>query len=207
MLRRLRKRVVLPGLYPAWHHVVPRALRSALDQDWRLDVEEPMSPKVVPNDSCRLVAQPQLFLHSGPPQVDVPVGQTKKFVHVDVVVDFKGRCLRWAKNPQIGGCQLDIAGRDVWVFGACQPSADDSGGLYDPLRTQLAGERVGFWRNLGVDYNLEDARPVPEVDEYQRAVVSPPMHPASDLYYVAFIVAAGRAAVPVFVHVLSSTRN
>jgi hypothetical protein len=49
----------------------------------------------------------------------------------------------------------------------------------------LSGNLVTLLGNLGVKDHLGDARPVPQVDEYQLTVVAPPVYPACQCDFAA----------------------
>src|SRR6185295_14573092 len=74
-LRRLRQGVEAAAMDARGHQIIARALGSGLRQDRRLDVDEAALVEVVADRERHLVAQQEVLLQLGPPQVEKPVAQ------------------------------------------------------------------------------------------------------------------------------------
>ena len=128
------------------------------------------------------MAQRDGLLHAGAAQVDVPVLQAKQLVHLRAVGDLEWRGLRLVEHDGLGGGNLDLAGRERGVHRPLGAGVDGAAHLHDPFAAERLGGGVGLGRKLGVEDDLHQAVPVPQVDEDQPAVVPAIMHPAAEGY-------------------------
>src|ERR1019366_8569646 len=61
-----------------------------------------------------------------------------------------------------------------------RPARDEAGGGDHVLGPQPVGGGVGLGGGVGMEHELDDSRPFPQVDEDETAVVAAAVHPARD---------------------------
>ena len=121
--------------------------------------------------------QSEVALQSLRAQVEVSVPQTQDLVGLDPLADRDRRGLGAVQQLDGSGRDLDRAGREVGVRRALGPVADRA---LDPEHV-LGADRVGVesGRRVGVDYHLDDAARVAQVEEHDPAVIAASRDPAA----------------------------
>ncbi len=126
-LRRLRQGEEVSRVNARRHQVVAGALRRALGQHRRFDVDEAVVVEEAAEGARRLVAQHQVLLHLRPAQVDDAVGQADVLGEVFLVELERGRHRR-VQDFDLVAEHLDLARGEVGV------------GRAGGARTHLAGD-------------------------------------------------------------------
>ena len=184
----------------AWDEVVAGALRRALRQDWRLDLQETLFVEVVPHQLHDFMPKGEATVHAGPAQVHVAPFEPRGVVDVDVVADLERGSPGRVEDRQ-GACdEFDIAGGQFGVFGAVPASHDLARDLYDPFRAEVFCRGVCGLVELRVEDDLRDAGAVAQVDEDERAVVAAAVYPAGQGGGYAGVFRPQVAAHPVSIH-------
>ena len=62
------------------------------------------------------MAQQDVLFHPGAAQVKVTVAKTELFIHLDILIEGKGRRLRWIDDLGLLSDDLDLSGGEVWVL-------------------------------------------------------------------------------------------
>ena len=75
----------------AWHEVITRALRGALGQHRRFDLQKTLLIKVGTGAMRNAVPQHQVALHAGAAQIEITVFEADGFVCLAVVLHIDGR--------------------------------------------------------------------------------------------------------------------
>jgi hypothetical protein len=158
------------------HQEIPRALRARRRQDRGLELEEALflhSPPQRIDDGAPLhdvVVQPVT------PQVEEAVFEAD-VLGIFLVAEHRHR--QFARRPQhldIGGEDLDGAGRQVRIFGTSRappyPAVDPN----DPFRAQPFRRLEG--RRVRVGHHLGEAVMVAQIDEQHAAMVADAVTPA-----------------------------
>ena len=188
LLRRLGQGVELAWVDAAGHHVVAGSLRRALDEDGRLDLDEAPLVEVVADEFDHLVAEDEVPLHASPAQIEIAVSQAQGLVHLFVVpVDVERRRLGRIEYLHRVGHHLDLARGHVWIgqpFGAAAHQALNAEHVLAP---HLGGRGVDFRRDLRVSDHLSYPFSVPQINEYQPAVVAAAVHPAGQGHFLAHV--------------------
>ncbi len=178
-LRALRERVEAALLKSARHDEVPRALRSRLEEDRRLDVEEAGGLHLAPDDPDHLGAQSDVALEPLAAQVEPAVAQPQRLVDV-LLVELERQRRRAADDVEPLDLELDLARRHVRVDGLRAPGDERALGAQHELVPDLVRECRRLGGVLGVDHDLRDAGAVAQVDEYEAAVVAAPVSPPGE---------------------------
>ena len=194
-LRRLRQRVELARMHAAGHQEIARALGRRLAQDRRLDFEKPLLRQALANRPRNLVAQPEIALHLGAAQVDVAVLQPHFLVLDRLFGGRERRQARVVQHPQLGGLDLDFAGRHLGIDGVRVAQAHLAHRGDHVLRPHLLALGVALGREFLVEHHLGNAAAVAQVEEDQVAVVAPPVHPAHHHHGLAGVGGAQFAAL------------
>ena len=142
-LGRLGQGVEIARLHTTGYEEVARALRRALDKDGSLDFEEAVVVQVVADVLHGAMAQPEVFLHGGPAEVEVAVTQAQALVGFNVVGDVERGSLRLVEYRDAVGHHLDLASGKRWVLGTFGPFLDRPYDLYAPL----GAEAFARWRS------------------------------------------------------------
>ena len=152
-----------------------------LDEHRRLDLDEAVRVVDLADRLDHPAAQQEAVGHRLAAEVEVAVLQAEALVDRRVrLVDVERRGLGLGQDLDLGGPELDLAGRELGVLRARQPLGDrardgDHELGADPARDGMRLGRVGL-----VDDDLGDAVPVAQVQEDQLAVVAATMDPAGE---------------------------
>ncbi len=194
LLRRLRQRVELARLDAAGHEVVAGALRRRRRDYRRLHLDEVSFAEEVADELHDTVAHHDVAAHAIAAQVQVAILEAQKLLDVLLFGDVEGRRARGVQNLKALRVNLDLARRQVRVFAAffspCYWALDPK----DVLASQLLSLAEGAAGLLRVDDDLNETRPVAEVDEDEAAVVSPAVYPAGQRHRLAVVRCAQQAA-------------
>ena len=179
-LRRLRQRKKLAVMHAAGHQVVARALRRALGEHGRLDVDKAVLVEKLAHAHGHPVAQHQVVLHVGAAQIEHPMRQTGRLRQV-VIVELKRWRDRGVEHHEFMAEHLDLAAGKVLVFGARRSQA------HHPLdlHTELVAQRLGGLEHLlavRITDHLHRTLPVAQIDKDHAAVIAPPVDPATQTH-------------------------
>ena len=125
-----------------------------------------------------LVAQSQGLLQRGTAQVQITVFQTQGVVDRGLVADLKGRGVGLFVDFQAVGQDLNAAGGDLVIDG--RALAHHAFDLQSVFRTNGEGQIKQLFVVGLVKDALDDAFPIPQVDEDQAAQVPHTGAPAAD---------------------------
>ena len=109
-----------------------------LRQDRRFDLEEALLDEALADGQRDLVAQPEVALHLGAAQVEVAILQAHLFVLDGVFGGRERRQARVVEDAQLGGLDLDFAGRHLGIDGVLVAQAHLAHGGDDVLRAAPA---------------------------------------------------------------------
>ncbi len=179
-LRTLRQRVEVPGLHPARHEEVTRALGGRLAQDGRLHLEEPALLQRLAEALCDAVTQRERREHLGAADVHVAVLESRGLVGLDTGLHLERRRHRPAEHLGLVHEHLDLAGRQVLVHRAVRTMPHHALEFHDPFRADLLGGHEGRSRLVRVEDALHETGPVAQVDEDQPAVITAAVHPTGE---------------------------
>jgi hypothetical protein len=182
----LRQRVELPAVNARRDEVVASAFRRGLGQNGRFDLVEFQVRKRCPRPLQQPVAQRQVALQLGTPQVQMPVQQPQLLRRRVLSL---GAPYRYGQRFELGGTHhfqpvrmhLDVTGhhfRVARIFGPARhlPLNQDHG-----LGRHLEGALHHFRSGpVGTKRDLHDSVPVAHVEEHQPAQVAPPVDPAAE---------------------------
>ncbi len=178
LLRALRKRVKLPRLDAAGHDIVTRPFRRGLDHDRSLDFIETLTVEIVADELDRFVPQRQVFLQPASPEIEIAVFQAQAFVGpVPIVIYRDGKRLGRIENLEGVSPDFDLAGNHGRVDHPFGPRAHHADDPDDKLVAQLLGNAITGARFL-IDVDLNQARPVPQVDKDEPSEIAAPLHPS-----------------------------
>ena len=131
---RLRQRIELSRIQPAWHQIVSCAFRRALDQDRCLDLDKVAFVQERPDSLDYLVPEHKVLLHLRPAKVKVAVLQANRLINVAVLfIDLERRGLCSVDNCDLGSFNLDVTCRHARVFRAFGPLSNVTNDLNDKL--------------------------------------------------------------------------
>ena len=99
------------------------------------------------------------------------------------------------EDAQLGGLDLDFAGRHLGIDGVLVAQAHLAHRGHNVLRPHLLALGVAFGRELLVEHHLDDAAAVAQVEEDQVAVVAAAVYPAHHNHVFAGVGGAQIAAV------------
>ena len=192
----LGQRVKIARMGPAGNQVVACSFRRAFDQDRRFDLQETVTVEIVPDVFHCLVTQPQVVLHLWPSEVKIAVAQTQAFVRVNVVRDVERRRERLVQNRQPFHHYLHLTGGQSRVFRAFRSESNGAGDFNAPFGSQPFSGLVVFCRQVfRIEHHLHVSGAVPQVDEYDAAVIPAPANPAGQRREGAIVGGAQSAAV------------
>ena len=106
----------------------------------------------------------------------------------------KRRQARVVEDAQLGGLNLDFAGRHLGIDGVLVAQAHLAHRGDNILRPHLLALRVALGRQFLVEHDLGDAGAVAQVEEDQVAVVAAPVDPAHHHHLLAGVGGAQIAA-------------
>ena len=194
-LRGLRKRVEGPAVLAARHEEIASAFRSRAGQDRGLDLEEALSVQEAAHRGGQTVAQFDRALHRLAAQVEVAVAQPRLLPGFRAeAFDRERRRIGFGQHLGFSHVNLELTGRELGVDGLRFPGHDLAGDRDHVLRTQPVAEVEGAPGFIGVEYELDEPGPVPQVDEDQTAVIPAPVNPARDPHRLAHTIAQNLAA-------------
>ena len=176
LLRRLRQRVELAGMNARRHQEVARAFRARRRQDRGLELEEALLLHAPPQRVDDGAALHDVAVQPLAPQVEEAVFEAD-VLGIFLVAEHRHR--QFAGRPQhldLGGEDLDGAGRQVRVVGAGRARAHPAVDPDDPFRAQLFRGLEG--RRIRVGHHLGEAVMVAQIDEQQAAMVADAVTPA-----------------------------
>ena len=165
---------------PARDQVVSRAFRSTSGQEGGLYFDEVQTVEELSGNLVGPVAQKQVALHVGSPQVEIAVFEACFFSNIERVVRQKGRGLGDIEDADRVAVDLDGPRFDSGVDHALRP------GLHDPLHRQnrFVAQALGLVVGSGIVLRIEDylsnAVSVPQVYEDDPAVVAPARRPTHE---------------------------
>ena len=200
LLGRLRQRIETAGVHTAGHKVVAGALRRALDEDRRLNLEEIALVQEVADVLYDAMAQGEVTLHAAAAQVQVAIAHAQYLVDVAVLVDVEGRRQGCVEHLQGVDGDLHLTGCEAGVHGARRPRRDLAINSQDPLTADPLGVPVRRLDGLGVDDDLHGAAAVAQVYEDEAAMVAAAVDPARQRHPRAGVGGPQRPAVPVLEH-------
>src|SRR5208283_4568786 len=96
---------------------------------------------------------------------------------------------------QLSCGNLDFPGGQLWIGHALRAQARLSLSRYDVLAPQAACTFVGLLPDLRVENNLGYSLAVPQVKEYQSAVIAPFLHPSHQYGFTADVLSPQTVAV------------
>ena len=124
------------------------------------------------------MAEEDILLQFRTTEVEVPVLESRELGRVAVVDDLEGRGLGLAEDAQVGDRDFDVAGREVRVLGAS---------LFDRAfrhQDELGADGLRLFEDVSVrliaERELDDARPVSEVDEDELSEIAALGRPSAD---------------------------
>src|SRR5205807_151736 len=161
----------------AGHQKVTRPLRRALDQHGGLDLEEPRRAQVVADGLGEAVPKREVAVHHRPAEIEVPVREPERFIHLDLIGDRKRRRLRRVQDAEIADPHLDLAGGNLWVDRSGRPRGHAPPDGHDVLAPHLSGGGRGGGRVLGSEDHLGDALAVAQIDEDETPEIAPGLDP------------------------------
>ena len=192
LLRRLRQRVELPGVYPARHQVVPGPFRRARGQDRRLELGEARLDHS-PADRCDDPApEHDVRVELLAPEVEEAVAQARLLGEFGVAVDLERQGLRRRLHGELIDRQLDLAGRQPRIDRARRARYDLPGHRDHALEAQRFGGLEQWAR--AVEHALRDSVVVPDVEKQQVAVIALPVEPAGQSNRATHVLAPQLAA-------------
>ena len=115
LLWRLWQRIELTRMDAAGHDIVACSLWRALDQDRRLDLDEPSLVQKAAHERDHVVSQLEVALHPRTPQVEVTVLQPQQLAHFTVAVDVKGWRLGRIQDHELVHGDLNLTRGDARV--------------------------------------------------------------------------------------------
>jgi len=174
----LRQGEELAGMGAAGHQVVTGTFRRCLGEHGGLHVQEAVGVQELTQQPGDVGAELHVGQHLRAAQVEVAVAQAQLFRNI-VVVQYEGRGLGGIEDFQLLAQHLDLAGWNLGIHGTLGATA------HPPLHTQhvFAAHPLGgleHFGQIGVVDHLDDAGPVPQVDEDDAAVVAAAVHPAAE---------------------------
>jgi len=192
-LRRLRQREEHAVVHAAGHQVVARALRRALGEHRRLDVDEALAVEVLAHLQRSLVTQHQVLLHLRAAQVEHPVRQARDLGQV-LVVELERRRHARVEDLQPLAQHLDLPADEVGVGRTLGPRTHQAADLDAELVADLLGgaEHLG---PVGVTHHLHQTLAVAQVDENDTAVVAAAVDPAEQGHGLADELAVHQAGI------------
>ena len=116
---------------------VPRALRGALEQHRRLDLDELVLVHVAMHRLHHAMSHLQHSLHAWAAQVEVAVLEPCRLIRLDLVFDLEWRRLRRGDHLELGSGHFHVARRHARVLVAFRPAADRALDADHELRTKV----------------------------------------------------------------------
>ena len=178
---------------PGWSRAGTRKSRAPSGV-LRVSVGVSISTKPCPSSTSRaalltLLRSRSACVGAGATQVEVAVLEPRLLPHVHVIVDGERQRGGRAEHLEVGGDDLDLAGRQVGVGVALGAQRDLAGDLQAVLAAQAVRD------GLVADDDLHDAARLAEVEEGDAAVIAPPGHPPGEGDGLADVLGAQGAGV------------
>src|SRR4029077_19614854 len=111
---------------------------GAFAQNRRLDFKESLRIEKLPRCLGNAVPGLQIAGEARPAQIEIAKGQLKIFI-AQFGIELKREILGAIQNRERLREPVDVAGRQLWVFGSGQTRRDLSPNLNDVFRTQAVG--------------------------------------------------------------------
>ncbi len=165
-LRALREGVPAARVEACRYDEVARTLGRGAGQRRGLDLDEVVPVEHVAGRLVDLAAQPERGSRAGAAQVEVAVLEPRLLTDLDVLVDRERQRRRGTQHHDVGGDDLDVAGREVGVLVAGLAGDDLAG----DLEAELAAEAVGH--GLVTHHDLDDAAGLAQIQERHSPVVA-----------------------------------
>ena len=175
LLWRLGQRIELPGMQPARHEVVARALGRAGREDRRRELREALGDHAAADARDHAAAQQHVTMQRLPPQVEEAVSQPRLLGEFGVAVHLQRQRLGPRLHGQLPHGHLDLAGGQLRVDRRRLARDDGAGHGDDALHPQRLGRRERG--TAGVEDTLGQAVMVAQIDEEQAAVVALAVNP------------------------------
>src|SRR5207248_8530619 len=112
--------------------------RSAFAQNRGLDFKESLRIEKLPSCLGDAMAGLQIAGEARSAQIEIAIGQLEIFI-AQFGIELKREILGAIQNRERLREHFDVAGRQLWVFGARQTRGDFSANLNDVFRTQAVG--------------------------------------------------------------------
>ncbi len=177
-LRRLRQRVKRSRINAARHQIVARALRRGARHKGRLDLEEALIRKILPDGQRHFVPQFDIGLHLRAAQIDVAILEPDFFAGQRGVRRKERQWLRFVEQLQFLDRDFNLSGRNVLVDGLLVALAHGADCRDHKLRTQV----VGFFVQRGVvaliEHKLRHPAAVADIHKKQVAQIAAAVHPS-----------------------------
>jgi len=120
----------------------------------------------------------------GPPEIQVTVTEAEFLVYFRGhlgIIDRERQDIGCVEHFEAAGADLDFAGRNFGVIGACGARADDPGHRHDAFGAEGGGLLEEFGGKIGgIKNGLGAAFAVADVDEDQPAEIAAGMDPAAE---------------------------
>ncbi len=120
----------------------------------------------------------QFLSHNRASKVDISVNEAELLVRLFGCIHFKRGRLGDIQDIKLLDGYFYLARRQFGIFHALASGLDHAFGGYDPFAAGRPCQGVGFGLSVGIENQLGQALPVPQVDEYQISVVAVRMYPA-----------------------------
>ncbi len=166
---------------PARHQVIARALRSRLREDRGLDLQELQLRERAAGALQQPVAQDEVALQFGAPEVEHPMLEPQLFCRQLLVLlprHRDGRRLRRTDDLQLGQVHLDLPRYQRRVAGRLRTERHRPARQHDRFCSEGGRPRHDLRRGpVGIARELDQAGAIAQVDEHQAAQVAAPVHP------------------------------
>ena len=177
---------------PRRHQEVARALRRRRREDRRLELEESLLLHALAHGIDDRAAGHDVLVQFLAAKVEETV--LKPYVlRIFLLAEHRQRQLaRRSQHLDLADIELDRAGRQFRIFGACGTAAQLAVDPHHPFRAQLFGVLEG--RRIRIGDALRQAVMVAQIDEQHTAMVANTMAPAGQTNGLADIALTERAA-------------
>ena len=173
-------------MHTAGHEIVARALRRALGQHRRFDLQKAVFREVFMRDPRDLVAHHEIPLHTGTPKIQITVLQAQQFARVAVVARIDRRCLGGAQDLELPNLHFDLAGLHVridHVAGARFQNAPDRKNILGTDRA--CAIEILLRQRRRIEDDLHQSRAVTKLHKDQRAEVAANIRPPHQRHFSA----------------------
>jgi hypothetical protein len=156
----------------ARHKIIACTFRCTLHENRRFDLNEPELIEVFPSNLIHPVPRNEVLLHRRSPKIEVTILQAKFLGRFHLIFNFERRCYSRIEDCQIGGNDVNLAGRNALVLLPRGASHDVSGNRNDVLASQLRCILVKLLIDFRIEDNLRLAVSIAKVDENQATQVA-----------------------------------